>query len=56
MVACLGVLVVFGGMCWASCLRSLASAACCACVGIGDLSGVASMAFSFGVVLLGAAC
>ena len=50
LLACCGSLVVLGGMCWASCIRSCASAARCACVGIGDLSGVASVVMSGGVV------
>ena len=41
---------MLGGMCWASCVRSCASAARCACAGIGDLSGVASVVMSGGVV------
>ena len=56
MVACFGVLAVFGGMCRASCLRSWASAACCACVGMGDLSGVTSAVFSIGGVPWWAIC
>ena len=44
--------VTLGAVC-ASCVRSCASASRCACVGIGDLSGVASVVMSGGVVSRG---
>ena len=54
-MTCLLALVVWllGGMCCASCVRSCASASRCACVGIGDLSGVASVVMSGCVVSRG---
>ena len=55
LLACSDGVTVLGGMCCASCVRSCASASRCACVGIGDLSGVASVVMSGGVVSRGAA-
>ena len=45
---CFGDLAVWSDSWSASWFRSCASAACCACVGMGDLSGVSSVGLSAG--------